>query len=235
MKKVLLFIASFIVINVANTQNNPKAKPVAIKPLCKTLNDSVSYVIGVSFTNFYKDQGLTVPNLNVAIVSKAITDVLAGKPSLIDNTTANVVMNKYLNKIEEEKAKGNIIAGQQFLAKNKLRPGVKTTTSGLQYEVITQGMGAKPKATDSVTCNYKGTYIDGTEFDNSYKHGGAVTFALNHVISAWTEGLQLMNVGSKFKFYVPYTLGYGVFDYNGIPGGSMLIFEVELIAIKNSQ
>jgi FKBP-type peptidyl-prolyl cis-trans isomerase len=238
MKKIFLFAGLLFITDIMIAQlpiKKATVKPAAVKPLLKTLNDSVSYVIGVSLTNFYKEQGIIIPNLNVAIVSKACTDALAGKPSLIDNATANTLMNKYLTMLQEEKAKTNIVAGQKFLAQNKLRPEVKTTASGLQYEIITQSSGVKPDASDSVTCNYKGTYINGTEFDNSYNHGGPVTFAMNHVIRGWTEGLQLMNVGSKYKFYVPYTLGYGAFDYNDIPGGSALIFEVELISTKKNK
>ena len=127
-----------------------------------------------------------------------------------------------------------MIAGNTFLAENKKRPGVKSTASGLQYEVITEGTGVKPEATDSVTCNYRGTLINGTEFDNSYSRGQPVTFALDRVIHGWTEGLQLMTVGSRYKFYIPYTLGYGPFDNGPIPGGSALIFEVELLNVKKA-
>ncbi|HKB44813.1 MAG TPA: FKBP-type peptidyl-prolyl cis-trans isomerase, partial [Chitinophagaceae bacterium] len=124
--------------------------------------------------------------------------------------------------------------GNKFLVQNKLRTGVNTTSSGLQYEVITRGTGAKPEATDSVTCDYRGTLLNGTVFDDSYARGQPITFALNGVIRGWTEGLQLMNVGSKYKFYIPYTLGYGAYDYGNIPGGSMLTFEVELLDIKKT-
>jgi FKBP-type peptidyl-prolyl cis-trans isomerase len=238
MKKIFLFAGLLFTTDIMIAQLPTKkvtVKPAAAKPLLKTLNDSVSYIVGVSLTNFYKAQGIFSPNLNATVVSKGITDALAGKPSLIDNATANTLMNKYLTMLQEEKVKTNIVAGQKFLAQNKLRPEVKTTASGLQYEIITQGNGAKPDVSDSVTFNYKGTYINGTEFDNSYNHGGPITFAMNHVIRGWTEGLQLMNVGSKYKFYVPYTLGYGAFDYNDIPGGSALIFEVELLATKKNK
>ncbi len=236
MKKIFLSSTLLIAsIGFIKAQLPPKkitAKPVVAKPLLKTLNDSVSYVIGVSFTNFYKDQGISIPNLNSMIIAKAITDALAGKASLIDNNNANVVMNKCLNMQEEEKIKPTIDEGKNFLAKNKLRPGVKTTASGLQYEVVREGSGQKPAATDSVSCNYKGTYINGKEFDNSYTRGAPITFFLGRVIQGWTEGLQLMSTGSKYKLYVPYTLGYGLYDYNNIPGGSTLLFEIELLEVK---
>ncbi len=235
MKKLFLSATIMVATIGVKAQLPPKTvttKPVAAKPVFKTLMDSVSYVIGVSFSNFYKDQGITIPNLNSALVSKAIIDALAGKPSLIDNNTANVVMNKCLNNLQEEKIKPAIGEGKKFLAKNKLRPEVKTTASGLQYEVVREGSGQKPSAADSVTCNYKGTYINGIEFDNSYTRDAPITFFLGRVIQGWTEGLQLMSVGSKYKLYVPYTLGYGAYDYNGIPGGSTLLFEIELLEVR---
>lgn len=105
------------------------------------------------------------------------------------------------------------------------------TASGLQYEILRDSTGIKPVAADDVTVHYRGTFIDGSGFDNSYDRGEPITFNLRGVIAGWTEGLQLMSVGSKYKFYVPYTLGYGAFDYMSIPGGSMLIFEVELLAV----
>jgi len=214
-----------------------KPKPVPVKPvtsgsvsMLKTLNDSVSYAVGINVADFYRHLGVTT--LNTTIVSKGINEIMAGKKVLFNDATVNRVMNKYISEIQEEKSKPTILEGEKFLSQNKLRPGVKTTASGLQYEIVTEGTGQSPLATDSVTCNYKGTYINGTEFDNSYKRGAAITFALNGVISGWTEGLQLMKVGAKYKFYLPYTLGYGAFDYNGIPGGSALLFEIDLLDVR---
>jgi FKBP-type peptidyl-prolyl cis-trans isomerase len=215
----------------------PTAKPIPAKPLpakntslLKTLDDSVSYAVGINVADFYKQFG--VSKLNTACVSKSITEVQGGKKVLFDEPTVNTVMNDYMTSVQMDKAKTFILAGEEFLAKNKLRPEVKITASGLQYEVITEGTGQSPLATDSVTCNYKGTLIDGTEFDNSYKRGSPITFALKKVIAGWTEGLQLMKVGAKYKFYVPYQLGYGVFDHTPIPGGSALLFEVDLLDVR---
>jgi len=235
MKKILVFVIMLFIIAKMNAQTNPTTKTATPKPsiVLKTLNDSASYAVGMSVANFYKQQG--VSNLNAAIVSQAINDILGGKKPLCDDNTANVIMNRYMTKLQEEKAKTDIDAGKKFLAQNKLRAGVKITASGLQYEIITQGDGPKPIASDTVVCHYKGTFLNGTEFDNSYNRGEPTTFAVKGVIPGWTEGLQLMNVGSKFKFYVPYNLGYGSFDYGNIPGGSMLTFEVELIAIKKPE
>ena len=131
-----------------------------------------------------------------------------------------------------EKAAANLKAGQEFLEGNKTRPEVCTLPSGLQYEVISQGQGAKPNATDKVTCHYHGTLIDGTVFDSSVKRGQPATFPLNRVIKGWTEGLQLMPVGSKWRFFIPPHLGYGEQQVSAQIGpNSTLIFEVELLGI----
>jgi len=131
-----------------------------------------------------------------------------------------------------EKLDAEIARGQAFLAENKNRPEVTETASGLQYEVMVQGDGAKPGPTTKVTTHYHGTTIDGTIFDSSVQRGQPLSFGLNQVISGWTEGLQLMPVGSKYKFFIPYNLAYGERGAGGsIPGGAALIFEVELIAI----
>jgi FKBP-type peptidyl-prolyl cis-trans isomerase len=125
-----------------------------------------------------------------------------------------------------------IEAGKAFLVENKKRAGVKTTASGIQYEVLKDAQGQRPRATDTVVVNYVGKLINGTEFDNSAKAGKPIEFPLNRVIRGWTEGLQLMPVGSKYKFYIPYNLAYGVNGTGPIPGGATLIFEVELLNIK---
>ena len=137
----------------------------------------------------------------------------------------------YQSKMQALKSKPNIEAGMKYLSDNRTKPGVKTTPSGLQYEIIAQGTGPIPTVQDSVSCNYIGKYINGTEFENSYKSGSPITFAVAGVIQGWTEVLLMMPVGSKWKVYVPYQLGYGPSDYYSIPGGSALIFEMELLSI----
>ena len=133
----------------------------------------------------------------------------------------------------EEKGKAAKVAGESFLAENGKKEGVITLPSGLQYQVLREGNGKKPKATDQVECHYEGTLIDGTIFDSSYKRGQTATFPLNGVIAGWTEGLQLMQEGAKYRFFIPYQLGYGA---NGagasIPPYAALVFDVELIAVK---
>jgi FKBP-type peptidyl-prolyl cis-trans isomerase len=196
-------------------------------------SDSISYALGLSFASFYKQQGIT--KINKTLISKGITDVTGAKKKLLTDEVANSVMNNYMTRMQSEKSKPTIEAGQKFLAENKTKPGVKTTASGLQYEIITEGTGIKPTAVDTFVCHYRGTYINGTEFDASYNRGQPLTYPLTQVIPGWTEGLQLMPVGSKYKFYIPYNIAYGAFDYNGIPGGSMLIFELELLDVKKKQ
>ena len=239
---VFTFLCTTIVLNAqtgkTGTGTSKSAKTVATKTTAakpavnalKNMNDSASYAVGVSVANFYKQQG--IKNLNTSLVSKAIDDILSGKKPLLDDAAANNCMNNYMSRIQAEKSRPAIDAGQTYLAKNKTLPGIKTTASGLQYQIIREGTGAKPVAEDSVTCHYRGTLLDGTPFDNSYDSGKPITFALRGVIPGWTEGLQLMTVGSKYKFYIPFILGYGAFDYQSIPGGSMLTFEIELLDIK---
>jgi FKBP-type peptidyl-prolyl cis-trans isomerase FklB len=138
-----------------------------------------------------------------------------------------------LFQLKNEKAAANLKAGQDFLAANKDKPGVTTLPSGLQYEVITEGTGKKPLATNNVTCHYHGTLIDGTVFDSSVKRGQPATFPLNGVIKGWTEGLQLMPTGSKWRFFIPPHLGYGDRQVSAQIGpNSTLIFEVELLDVK---
>ena len=201
-----------------------KTKPSA--PALKNLNDSVSYAIGLSVANFYSQQG--IKNLNASIVSRAINDVFAKSKLLLTEDQANLFVMRFLNPNLFQ----NIEAGEKFLAANKTKPGVKTTPSGLQYEVIKEGSGRKPLATDTVEVNYKGTLTNGTEFDNSYKRGAPISFPLNRVIPGWTEALQLMPEGSKYRLYIPHQLAYGMNDQGQIPGGSVLIFEVELLEVK---
>ncbi|MBS1655317.1 MAG: FKBP-type peptidyl-prolyl cis-trans isomerase [Bacteroidetes bacterium] len=215
---------------VKSTVKKTVAKPV---PVFKNATDSASYAIGLSVVNFYKQQGLT--KLNANLVAKAINDVIGGKKVLLNDNEANTCIMGLMNKIQSQKSQPAIDEGNKFLAENKKRPGVKTTASGIQYEVEREGTGIKPKAIDSVTVNYMGTLLNGTEFDNSYKSGQPVTFPLNRVIPGWTEALQLMTVGSKYKFYIPYNLAYGVNENGPIPGGSTLVFEIELLDVKPAQ
>jgi FKBP-type peptidyl-prolyl cis-trans isomerase len=231
----LILVAGFTA-SAQNKSNTPAKKPaapakktVAPASALKTLSDSASYAMGISVGRFYEQQGVT--KINSTLLAKGIADVLEKKQIVLDDNQMNILMNRYMTQIQEQRSKPVIAAGEQFLAANKKKAGVITTASGLQYEVVRMGTGPKPAATDSVTVHYAGTLLDGSEFDNSYKRGEPITFPLNRVIAGWTEGLQLMPVGSKFKFYIPYKLGYGTHDQQNIPGGSVLVFDVELLAI----
>jgi FKBP-type peptidyl-prolyl cis-trans isomerase len=229
---LLLLSVTTVTLSMAQPGKTGAAKGPA-GPVCKNITDSASYAIGLSMANFYKQQG--IKNINVTLLNKAINDVMGSKKLIFDENVANQVMNNYISQMQGEKSKPRIDSGKAFLAKNKLRKEVKTTASGLQYEVITQGTGPKPTLNDSVTCHYRGTLLSGTEFDNSYTRGQPITFALKGVIAGWTEGLQLMSVGSKYKLYIPYNLAYGAFDYGPIPGGSTLVFEIELLEVHKGQ
>lgn len=238
MKKITFLIPAtlFVIsINAQKPKTTTPAKPAkdTLVNVLKNLEDSASYAIGVSVANYYKQMGVT--DLNTGLISKAIKDVLKGNNAMLDDNTCNTLMNTYLNKLMAEKSKGNIDAGEKFLAENKKRPEVKVTSSGLQYEVITEGTGIKPTAIDTFVCHYRGTFLDGKQFDASYDRGQPLVLPVTSVIKGWTEGIQLMPVGSKYKFYIPYQLGYGPADYMSIPGGSVLIFEVELLDVKKKQ
>ncbi len=212
----------------------PVTKPVSSKAALKTGNDSASYAIGLNHASFFKQQGLT--SLNTPLINKAVNDVLTNKPLLITDRVANTVMNKIIVQIQEEKIKPTIEEGKTFLANNAKRPEVKMTASGLQYEVITEGTGIKPTRADTFVVHYRGTLINGTEFDASYNRGQPLIYPMTAVIRGWTEGLQLMGIGSKYKFYIPYELGYGAFGSPpAIPGGAALIFEIELLDIKKGK
>jgi FKBP-type peptidyl-prolyl cis-trans isomerase len=231
---VLVFFMVFAIHAQNKTVNKTATKPIPKNTTpglqLKTLEDSANYAMGMSVANFYRSQGIT--KINSAIVTKGLNDALSGKQLLLNDIQANNCMMTFLNTQQALKSKPNIEAGQGFLNENKKRQGVIATSSGLQYEVMKQGTGPKPLINDTVVCNYKGTFLNGTEFDNSYSRGAPAEFALTGVIKGWTEVLQLMPVGSKYKVYVPHHLAYGSGDYNGIPGGSLLIFEIELLSIK---
>jgi len=231
MKKYCFIGFCFLLTGYANAQK-PTTKPATTKTTTtssgfalKTHNDSLSYAIGLSVANFYRQQGI---KLNTSIVSKACNDVLEKKKTLLTDEQANLIFMCHSN----PQICVNVKEGEKFLAQNKKNQNVKTTASGLQYEVVTAGTGIRPIATDTVVVNYKGTLTNGNEFDNSYKRGEPASFALNGVIRGWTEGLQLMTVGSKYRFYIPYQLAYGLNDMQAIPGGSVLVFEVELLNVK---
>jgi FKBP-type peptidyl-prolyl cis-trans isomerase FkpA/FKBP-type peptidyl-prolyl cis-trans isomerase FklB len=203
-----------------------------------TDKDQVSYMIGMAMA---KQLEPMKDEVDVDTIAKAIKTSLSGGKLLLTEEQAQKIGAKFGEKMQAKqiaemmaKAKANAADGAKFLAENGKKPNVKTTATGLQYEVITEGKGAKPKATDVVQVNYKGSLLDGTVFDDSAQHGGPATIPLVQVVPGWREGIALMPVGSKYRFWIPAALGYGE---QGTPGGPIppnatLVFEVELLGIE---
>lgn len=199
-------------------------------PVLKNENDSLSYFIGASIGESLKQSNLN--SLNLELLGLGLRDQMNGACKNNQEEIQMFIQGVLMRK-EAENSKVAIKAGEEFLANNAKRPGVVKTASGLQYEVMKMGSGEKAKAEDNVTVHYHGTLIDGTVFDSSVERGEPASFALNQVIPGWTEGVQLMNPGSKYKFYIPYNLAYGEQGAGGIiQPYSTLIFEVELISIN---
>ncbi len=197
----------------------------------KTADDSLAYSIGVIIAGNLKQEGFG--DLNADLIASGLKTALKGEPTLLTPEQCNSEIQAGSARISARKNGTNKTAGEEFLAMNKTKAGVTTLDDGLQYEVIKMGDGPKPKATDKVRVHYHGTLIDGTVFDSSVERGEPISFALNQVIPGWTEALQLMPVGSKFKVYIPYQLGYG--DRGAGPTikpYSTLIFEIELLGIE---
>ena len=193
--------------------------------------DKISYAIGLSMGQNLMGSGVT--SLEYADLAAGIKDVLEKNQPQISYQEAQQVLGKFFSELEAKIAGEAKAAGEAFLAENAKREGVKVTESGLQYEVLEATIGQKPKATDKVRVHYEGTLIDGTIFDSSYKRGESITFGLNQVIKGWTEGLQLMSIGSKYKLYLPYHLAYGERGAGAnIPPYAALIFTVELLGIE---
>lgn len=206
------------------------SSPITAQSL-KTPEDSLSYSLGVMLANSLKAEGYT--DLNLQLFQAGFAAVIKGEKPVIETTACEDNVRKGSQRIKMKQHEKNKSAGEAFLAENQKRSGVSTLPSGLQYEVITEGTGPKPKATDKVNVHYRGTLIDGTVFDSSYDRGKPISFGLNQVIRGWTEGLQLMPVGSKYKLYIPYMLGYGERQAGQlIQPYSTLIFEVELLGIE---
>jgi FKBP-type peptidyl-prolyl cis-trans isomerase FklB len=202
-----------------------------------TLEEKISYAIGYKyFENLSKDY-----KLDIDAFFKGIEDSITKKPALDPMQMKEALLafqeNIRAKQREEllEKSKENKIKGEAFLKDNKQKNGVITLKSGLQYKIIKKGKGKSPKAEDTIKCHYKGTTIDGAEFDSSYKRGKPAVFQLNRVITGWTEALQLMKTGGKWELYIPSDLAYGDRPAGPIKPGSTLIFEVELISIEKSK
>jgi FKBP-type peptidyl-prolyl cis-trans isomerase FkpA len=246
---LMIFAAASLTLVAAGCKPSDKAageKPAATAdktgsakaiPGLPTEKEQVSYMIGMAMA---KQLETAKGEIDVDVIAKAIKASLAGQKLLLTDEQAAQIAQSFGQKMQAQQmakmiadARTNLAAGEAFLAQNAKKPGVQTTASGLQYQVLTEGKGAKPQPTDTVRVHYKGTLLDGKTFDSSYDRGEPATFPLNQVVPGWQEGIALMPIGSKYKFWIPSKLGYGD---KGTPGGPIppnatLVFEVELLDI----
>ncbi len=207
------------------------------QPSLKTQKDKISYIIGIDIGGNLKNQSI---DIDPDLLLLGLKDGLAGKKPALDDTEIHAVMKTFKEEMEKkqgekrkELGEKNKKEGETFLAENKKKEGVTTLPSGLQYKVVKEGTGKMPKATDIVTVNYRGTLIDGKEFDSSYKRGQPATFSVSGVIKGWTEALQLMKEGAKWQLFIPSDLAYGERGAGDLIGpDTTLIFDVELLSVK---
>ena len=246
-QQTLLAAALAAAFGVASAADEPAKKPAAApaaaaakdaKPPVAIDKNKISYMVGMDI-----GRGLMQikDDIDIKVVEQALEATIKGEKTTMTQEEALQVRQAYMQQMQAKRvteqkaaAEKNKTEGTAFLAKNKSKSGVKSTASGLQYEVEKEGTGPKPKATDTVKVNYLGTKVDGTKFDSSYDRGQPATFPLNGVIKGWSEGLQLMPVGSKYKFYVPAELAYGENAPGPIGPNATLIFEVELLGIEDA-
>jgi len=222
---VILAVTAAVIASSCNTRSSVTGTKV------KSPEDSLAYALGIANYFYYMTDSI---DIDPVLLAKGMLDAKDGKNSLDEQGAQGYVMT-YMQKRQAEQMKKmygkNIDDGEKFLAENKKREGVQETSSGLQYEVITMGTGEKPGPQDLVSVHYTGMLLDSTKFDSSVDRGEPAQFTVNQVIQGWQEGIQLMPKGSKFKFYIPYELGYGESGTGPIPPYSTLIFEVELLDI----
>ncbi len=227
LKMIIIILGVLLLVSQVNAQENL---------VLKNQKDKMSYIIGMDIGNNLKKQSVDVePN----ILAKGVKDALSGGKPLLSEQEIRETMTAFQNEMkvkQEAVAKKNKEQGDAYLAENKEKEGVKTLQSGLQYKVIKAGIGKKPKLSDYVTTHYRGTLIDGTEFDSSYKRGQPATFQVSGVIPGWTEALQLMEEGAKWQLFIPPNLAYGERGAGGVIGpNATLIFEIELISIQEKK
>lgn len=232
MKKHVLVILPVIFMFACNSSKETSK----VKPEFNNFRDSVSYVIGADIGKNFKTNGIDV-DLDLMILG--LQDAISENDTLFSATEVQAIITKFQQELQKSQAERsaqesgeNIEKGKVFLMENKSKDGVMTTESGLQYKVLRESDGAKPTALNTVKVNYEGKLIDGTIFDSSYERGEPISFRLDQVIKGWTEGLQLMSVGSMYELYIPSELGYGDRSIPGIPAGSVLVFKVELLGIE---
>lgn len=248
MKKALMAVFVSSVLGLAGCQqqsSEPAENTEAKAPALETEAQKQAYALGAGMGT-YAARNLEMRQeygieFDKALLIKGFNDGLEGKAELtmeeMQNLTrvAETQLREKQQAKSDEAAQANKQQGVDYLAENAKKEGVIVTESGLQYEVLTEGEGAKPKATDTVKVHYKGTLLDGTEFDSSYSRGEPAVFPLNRVISGWTEGVQLMNTGSKYRFHIPSELAYGERATGSITPNSTLIFEVELLEVVSAE
>jgi FKBP-type peptidyl-prolyl cis-trans isomerase len=224
-----LLLMALVTVTSCSQSKNSTLKIGAVK--LTTPIDTASYALGVNMASNVKNMGLE--EINMEAFAKAFQDVYANEKLQITEAESNPILQAFFSTLMEKKAASSLADGQTWLAENAKKTGVKTTASGLQYEVMREGTGAKPLATNTVKVHYHGTTTDGKVFDSSVDRGEPVEFPLNGVIPGWTEGVQLMSIGSKYKFYIPGNLAYGARppQGSGIAPNATLIFEVELLEI----
>lgn len=212
------------------TRTASKTQGTAAKPAgaaLTTQKQKASYALGANIGKQLSDQNLSLDVLDTTVFLRGFRDALQGNPTMSEQD-----ITAALNQLQTLIGETNLNEGQEFLAKNKAKEGIVALPSGLQYKVITMGTGPKPTTSDTVVCDYRGTFINGKEFDSSYKRGQTASFGVTQVIKGWTEALQLMPTGSKWELFIPADLAYGPSGRPGIPPNSTLIFDIELHSIK---
>jgi FKBP-type peptidyl-prolyl cis-trans isomerase len=243
-KLLLVMLAMSVVVAASAKEKKPKKEKKSkqqIEVVSELVNifsnevDSMSYALAVNIASDLLKNMKTLPNgaYNSELFLKAFNAVMKGDSVLFSVEKSQSILQTYFTAAQEKMASEKKSEGTKFLTENAKNPAVQTTASGLQYIVLTEAEGPKPQATDKVKVHYEGTLIDGTKFDSSYDRGESIDFPLNQVIPGWTEGIQLMSVGSKYKFFIPYELAYGEQGAGGvIPPFATLIFTVELLEIN---
>ncbi len=219
----------------AQTKKTTAKTTVATKtatPVLKNLLDSFSYAAGINIATNMKTQGIS--HINTAMMVKAIDDEFKNNPKLMTPEQCSQKLQEQMQSFSQKKSAGEIARGKAFLASNKTRPGVISLPSGVQYEILKAGVadGLKPMAIDTVVVHYRGTLVDGTEFDATMGKGDPITYQANGFIKGWTDILQMMTKGAHWKVYIPSDLAYGERGSGAVPPGATLIFEINLIDIK---